>query len=53
MDRSTLAGMIDHTLLRPEATVEDIEALCTEASDLQVAAVCVAPSRLPLPRRLG
>jgi deoxyribose-phosphate aldolase len=53
MDRSTLAGMIDHTLLRPEATVEDIEALCAEATDLQVAAVCVTPSRLPLPVRLG
>jgi deoxyribose-phosphate aldolase len=53
MDRSTLAGMIDHTLLRPEATVDDIETLCTEASDLHVAAVCVSPSRLPLPVRLG
>ncbi len=53
MDRSTLAGMIDHTLLRPEATVEDVEALCAEATELQVAAVCVSPSRLPLPVRLG
>jgi deoxyribose-phosphate aldolase len=45
--------MIDHTLLRPEATVDDVEALCTEATELRVAAVCVSPSRLPLPVRLG
>jgi deoxyribose-phosphate aldolase len=53
MDRSTLAGMIDHTLLRPEATMGDVEALCAEATELGVAAVCVSPSRLPLPVRLG
>ena len=52
MDRSTLASLIDHTLLRPEATLADIVALCSEADDLQVAAVCVSPSRLPLPAGL-
>lgn len=49
VDRVTLASLIDHTLLRPEATAADIVALCAEASDLGVAAVCVSPSRLPLP----
>jgi deoxyribose-phosphate aldolase len=53
MDRPTLAGLIDHTLLRPEATDADVEALCTEATDLQVAAVCVSPVRLPLTAALG
>ncbi|MGH9135522.1 MAG: deoxyribose-phosphate aldolase [Acidimicrobiales bacterium] len=47
--RAELAAMIDHTLLRPEATTADVAALCVEASELAVAAVCVSPSRLPLP----
>jgi len=41
--------MIDHTLLRPEATDADVAALCAEAERLGVAAVCVSPSRLPVP----
>lgn len=49
MDRATLARYLDHTLLRPEATDDDVAALCREATDLGVAAVCVSPSRLPLP----
>lgn len=49
MDRTTLASFLDHTLLRPEATLADVVALCTEANDLKVAAVCLSPSRLPLP----
>jgi deoxyribose-phosphate aldolase len=55
MDRATLAGLIDHTLLRPEATDVEVAALCAEASELGVAAVCVSPSRLPLaaPPRAG
>lgn len=48
MDRSELARMIDHTLLTPSATPDDVVALCVEASELGVAAVCVSPSRLPL-----
>ena len=48
MDRATLAGLIDHTLLRPEATDADVAALCAEATELGVAAVCVSPARLPL-----
>jgi deoxyribose-phosphate aldolase len=49
MDRAELAAMIDHTLLRPEATDADIVALVAEATALGVAAICVSPSRLPLP----
>ena len=48
MDRATLAALIDHTLLRPEATDADVVALCREATELGVAAVCVSPARLPL-----
>lgn len=43
----TPAGMakyIDHTLLKPEATVEDIRKVCDEAKALKVASVCVNPS---------
>ncbi len=53
MDRPTLAAMIDHTLLRPEATADDVVALCEEATDLGVAAVCVSPSQLPITSGLG
>ena len=48
MDRAALAGMIDHTLLRPEATDEQVAGLCREAEELGVFAVCVSPSRLPV-----
>jgi deoxyribose-phosphate aldolase len=48
MDRSQLASIIDHTLLKPEATVAEVEALCAEATALGVAAVCVSPTMLPL-----
>jgi deoxyribose-phosphate aldolase len=40
--------MVDHTLLKPEATRADVEALIAEATDLGVLAVCVSPSMLPL-----
>ena len=51
--RSTLAACIDHTLLAPEATTNDIVALCEEATDLGVAAICVSPSHLPITDGLG
>ncbi|NLA27590.1 MAG: 2-deoxyribose-5-phosphate aldolase, partial [Firmicutes bacterium] len=38
-----LAGYIDHTLLKPEATVGDIAVLCAEARRYNFAAVCVNP----------
>jgi deoxyribose-phosphate aldolase len=51
--RSALAARVDHTLLAPEATAEDVVALCEEATDLGVAAVCVSPSHLPITDGLG
>ncbi|MGB8021194.1 MAG: deoxyribose-phosphate aldolase [Candidatus Nanopelagicales bacterium] len=48
MTRAQLAGMVDHTLLRPEATPADVAAHCAEASELGTYAVCVSPSFLPL-----
>lgn len=38
-----LARMIDHTLLKPEATPEDIENLCNEALEHGFASVCINP----------
>ena len=53
MDRATLAACIDHTLLAPEATADDVVALCVGATELGVAAVCVSPSHLPITEGLG
>jgi len=36
-----LAGYIDHTLLKPEAALKDIEKLCAEARAHDFYAVCV------------
>ncbi|MBD3409141.1 MAG: deoxyribose-phosphate aldolase [Ignavibacteriales bacterium] len=38
-----LARMIDHTLLKPEATPEEIVRLCEEAARYRFASVCVNP----------
>jgi deoxyribose-phosphate aldolase len=38
-----VAAMIDHTLLKPDATRTDIEKLCREASEFHFATVCVNP----------
>jgi deoxyribose-phosphate aldolase len=38
-----VAGMIDHTLLKPDATRADIEKLCREAAEFRFATVCVNP----------
>jgi len=48
LSRRGLASMIDHTLLKPEATSADVAALVAEARSLGVLAVCVSPSMLPL-----
>ena len=39
-----VAGLIDHTLLKPEATVADIQRLCDEARRHKFFSVCVNPS---------
>ena len=42
--REVIASLIDHTLLKPEATKEQIITLCQEAADYQFKTVCVNPS---------
>ena len=48
MTPAELARYIDHTMLAPEATRDDVKRLCAEANLLGVAAICVSPSMLPL-----
>ena len=38
-----IASLIDHTLLRPNATEKEIRNLCREAREHGFAAVCVNP----------
>ena len=45
--RAQLAALVDHTLLKPEATDADVAALVAEAVELGVYAVCVSPSMVP------
>jgi len=47
-----LASLIDHTLLKPDATRADIETLCREAAQFCFASVCVNPNWVPLCREL-
>ena len=43
-----LASYIDHTLLRPEATTDQIKKLCAEAREHGFASVCINPSFVKL-----
>ena len=47
--RTELARLIDHTLLRTDASHADVLALVAEGLDLGVFSVCVSPSMLPVP----
>ncbi|MEK6551865.1 MAG: deoxyribose-phosphate aldolase [Bacteroidota bacterium] len=43
-----VARMIDHTLLKPEATPKEIKTLCEEARTYNFASVCINPSYVPM-----
>lgn len=47
-----IASYIDHTALKPTTTKEDVEKLCTEATEYQFAAVCVPPYYVDFARHL-
>lgn len=47
-----VAGLIDHTLLKPDATRQDIEKLCREAAEHHFATVCVNPTWVALCSKL-
>lgn len=46
--REAVAAILDATLLKPEASRDDVATLIREASDLGCGAVCVSPSMLPV-----
>jgi deoxyribose-phosphate aldolase len=48
LTRDQLARLVDHTLLRPEATPAEVTALVAEAVELGTHAVCVSPSMVPI-----
>src|SRR5262245_49822882 len=48
----SVASMIDHTLLKPDATRQNIEELCREAAQFKFATVCVNPVWVALAARL-
>ena len=50
--RASLAGMIDHTLLKPDATPDQIAQLCYEARKYGFAAVCINPTHVELAAQL-
>ncbi|KUI13032.1 2-deoxyribose-5-phosphate aldolase [Mycobacterium sp. GA-1285] len=51
--RDQVAKLVDHTLLKPEATPSDVAAIAEEAATLGVHAVCVSPSMVSVARRSG
>ncbi len=48
----SVASMIDHTLLRPDATRQQIEELCREAAQFKFATVCINPTWVRTAARL-
>jgi deoxyribose-phosphate aldolase len=50
--KSDFGRHIDHTLLRPIGTTNDIRRLCTEALEYGMAAVCIFPSYVHMAREL-
>ncbi len=47
-----LAALIDHTLLKPDATEEQIRKLCAEAAEYKFATVCIQPTWVRFAARL-
>ena len=44
MDIATILSHVDHTLLKPEATWDQIKTLCDEAMEFNCATVCIPPA---------
>ena len=53
LDRASLAQMIDHTLLKSDATPADVEALAAQAVELGTYSICISPNMLPVTADLG
>lgn len=52
LDRNTIAALIDHTCLKPNAITNDIERVCLDARRYGFHAVCVNPSYIKFAARL-
>ncbi len=50
--KDQLARMINHTLLKPDATPKDIKRLCSEAIEHNFASVCVHPVHVALAAKM-
>lgn len=48
MDRIKVARMIDHTILKAQATENEVRILCEEALEHKFASVCINPCYIPL-----
>lgn len=48
LTKTSLAAVLDHTLLKPEATHKDVERLCNEAAEYRFACAMVNPCWVPL-----
>ena len=47
-----VSALIDHTLLKPDATAQEIEKLCREAAEFHFATVCINPTWVAFAHRL-
>ena len=52
LNRKDIAGLIEHTLLRPDASYADIPPLCAEAQQFGFHSVCVNPSFIRMAKEL-
>ena len=52
MDKQQLASMIDHTVLKADATRVDVEKICKEAAEYKFASVCINPGNVELAAKL-
>ena len=52
LNRKDIAGLIEHTLLRPDASYADIPPLCGEARQFGFHSVCVNPSFIRMAKEL-
>lgn len=53
ISREALAKMVDHTLLKSDATQAQVSQLIEEGKKVGAYSVCISPSMLPLPDDLG
>ena len=48
----TLAAVIDQTLLRPDATLSQLEAFCAQAKEYAFGAICVSSAMAHITKQL-